>query len=156
MEIRLATPKDQHQVVNVLNEVTLALQKKDIYQWDYPWEVNKIANEINNYYTYVLLLEEKIIGTFCIKDIDCISELTIDPKSYYLSQIAILPKYQGNNYGSKITDFACYFAKERNKIMYLDCWSGNEKLKKFYLNNGFKYQGDFPEEDYFISIFKVQ
>lgn len=74
MEIRLATPKDQHQVMNVLNEVTLALQKKDIYQWDYPWEVNKIANEINNYYTYVLLLEEKIIGTFCIKDIDCISE----------------------------------------------------------------------------------
>jgi hypothetical protein len=41
-----------------------------------------------------------------------------------------------------------------NKTLYLDCWAGNEKLKEFYFNNGFEYVGDFPEEDYFISVFK--
>lgn len=154
MKIRLATSNDQQQVMNVLNKATLGLQKKGIYQWGYPWDVNKIVSEIKNNYSYVLFLDEEIVGTFCIKDIDSLSELTIDSKSYYLSQIAILPEYQGNNYGSKITDFACSYANEENKTIYLDCWAGNEKLKNFYLNKGFEYQGDFPEEDYFISIFK--
>lgn len=154
MKIRLATSNDLQQVVNVLNKATLDLLKKAIYQWDYPWNVNKIINEIKNNYSYVLLLDEEIVGTFCIKDIDCLSKLTFNSKNIYLYQIAIIPEYQGNNYGSEITDFARSLANERNETIYLDCWAGNEKLKNFYLNNGFEYQGDFPEADYFISIFK--
>jgi GNAT superfamily N-acetyltransferase len=154
MEIRLATLNDQQQVLSVLNKVTLGLQKKGINQWDYPWHVNKIVSAIKNNYSYVLLMDEKIVGTFCIKDIDFLSELTINSKSKYLSQIAILPEYQGNDLGSVLMDFACSFANEVNKTIYLDCWAGNEKLKDFYLNTDFEYQGDFPEEDYFISIFK--
>lgn len=154
MEIRLATLNAQQRVSNVLNKVTLNLQKKGINQWNYPWDVDKIASDIKKNYVYVLLVDEEIVGTFCIKDIVCLSELTIDPKSKYLFQIAILPEYQGNNLGSVITDFARSFAREVDKTIYLDCWAGNEKLKNFYLNNGFEYQGNFPEEDYFISIFK--
>lgn len=154
MNIRLAELNDQQQVMSVLNETTLGLQRKGIYQWDYPWDINKIVSEIRKNYMYVLVVDEEIVGTFCIKEIDCLGELTIDSNSNYLFQIAILPKYQGNNYGSVITDFACSFTSKRNKPMYLDCWAGNEKLKSFYLNNGFAYQGDFPEDDYFISVFK--
>jgi GNAT superfamily N-acetyltransferase len=154
MEIRLATLNAQQKVSNVLNKVTLDLQKRGINQWEYPCDVDKIASDIKNNYVYVLLVDEEIVGTFCIKDIDCLSELTIDPKSKYLFQIAILPEYQGNNLGSVITDFARSFAREVDNTIYLDCWAGNEKLKDFYLNNGFEYQGNFPEEDYFISIFK--
>ena len=99
-------------------------------------------------------MDEKIVGTFCIKDIDFLSNLTINCKSKYFSRIAILPEYQGNNLGLVLMDFACSFAIEVNKTIYLDCWAGNEKLKGFYLNNGFAYQGNFPEDDYFISILK--
>lgn len=154
MKIRLATLNDQQQVTNVLNKATLDLQKKGIYQWDYPYDVNKIVNEIKNNYAYVLLLDEEIIGTFCMKHINRLSILTIDSKSIYLYQIAILPEYQGNKYGSVIIDFACSLASDINITIYLDCWAGNGKLKDFYLNNGFEYQGDFPEDEYFISIFK--
>lgn len=154
MKIRLATANDSQKVVNVLNKATLDLHKKGIYQWDYPWNGNNIINEITNNHMYVLLLDEEIVGTFCIKDIDCLSKLTFQSKSFYLYQIAILPEYQGNSYGSELTSFVCSFAKERNETIYLDCWAGNKKLKKFYLNNGFVYLGDFPEADYFISIFK--
>jgi len=52
------------------------------------------------------------VGTFCIKEINSLSDLTIDAKSNYLSQIAILPDYQGNNYGSEIMDFARSIAME--------------------------------------------
>jgi RimJ/RimL family protein N-acetyltransferase len=154
MKIRLANINDHQQVLNVLNKTTFGLQRKGINQWDYPWDVNKIASEIMNNNTYVLLLDADIIGTFCIKEIDSLSDLAIESESKYLYQIAILPKYQGNKIGSVITEFACSFANKVNKTIYLDCWAGNEKLKDFYLKNGFEYQGDFAEEDYLISIFK--
>jgi GNAT superfamily N-acetyltransferase len=154
MKIRLAKVEDLDQVLKVLNDVTLYLQKKGINQWSYPWSHEIIGNEIKNDHCYVLLLGERVIGTFFISNIDHLSELSIEPQSKYLSKIAILPEFQGNNLGSKIIDFACSFTQGLNKTLYLDCWAGNEKLKEFYSNNGLEYVGDFPEEDYFISIFK--
>ena len=154
MKIKLATLIDWEQVLNVLNKVTLDLQKKGINQWDYPWDANEIISEIKDNHLYVLIIDSEIIGTFCIKEIDSLSELEINFNSEYLYKIAILPEYQGNKFGSVITEFACAFANEKNKTIYLDCWAGNEKLKHFYLNNGFDYQGDFPEKDYYVSIFK--
>lgn len=154
MMIRLATLDDKERVLGILNKVTLDLHAKGILQWDYPWDADRLASEIQMNYVYVLLKNEQIVGTFCIKEIDELSELKIDYRSNYLYQIAIIPDYQGNKLGSVITDFACSYAKEVNKTLYLDCWAGNEKLKGFYSNNGFAYQGDFPQDDYFISIFK--
>jgi len=154
VEIRLAKIDDFSQLVYILNEVTLNLQQKGIHQWEYPWDNNKIKNQLKNNYLYVLLVEEEMIGTFCIYDIDNINEFSLDEKGKYLSQIAILPKFQGKNIGSAITKFSCIFVKELDKTLYLDCWAGNEKLKQFYSRNGLEYIGDFPEENYFVSIFK--
>ncbi|MFB7155812.1 GNAT family N-acetyltransferase [Lysinibacillus sp. NPDC056232] len=154
MEIRLAKIDDLSQLLYILNEVTLNLQQKGIHQWEYPWDNNKIINQLKNNFLYVLIVEEEIIGTFCIYDIENINEFSFDDKSKYLSQIAILPKFQGKNIGSAITKFACFLAKGLDKTLYLDCWAGNEKLKQFYSRNGLEYIGDFPEEDYFVSIFK--
>ncbi|AVK86606.1 hypothetical protein C3943_25600 [Lysinibacillus sp. B2A1] len=95
------------------------------------------------------MLDKKIIGTFCISEIEKTNEFSVEAKSKYLSQIAILPEFQGKNFGSSITQFACSFVKELKKTIYLDCWAGNEKLKEFYLRNGLEYIGDFPEEDYY-------
>ncbi len=39
--------------------------------------------------------------------------------------------------------------------LYLDCWAGNKKLRNFYLESGFIYMGDYPEDDYYISIYKL-
>jgi ribosomal protein S18 acetylase RimI-like enzyme len=117
MKIRLAKAEDLEQVLNVLNDVTLDLQKKGINQWSYPWNREIIENAIKNNYCYVLLLGEKVIGTFCISDIDSLSELPIEPQSKYLSKIAILPEFQGKNLGCKIIEFACYFAQELNKTL---------------------------------------
>ncbi|WP_078427653.1 GNAT family N-acetyltransferase [Alkalihalobacterium alkalinitrilicum] len=155
MQIRLAKVEELQRVLDILNEVTLDLKQKGINQWIEPWDENKVLDQINNHYIYVLLnSEETITGTFCLYDIDRIKEVSVGEISKYLSQIAILPKYQGRNYGSKITQFACSLVKEMNQTLYLDCWAGNDKLKEFYSNNGFEYIGDFPEEDYLISMFK--
>lgn len=156
MQIRLSKVEDLKQILYVLNSVTLHLIQKGIYQWNYPWDEDKILSQIKENVSYILLDNDKIIGVFCIHEIDYINEMSVDEKSNYLSQIAILPEFQGENWGSVIIDFACSFVKRSNKTLYLDCWAGNEKLKCFYSKNGLKHIGDFPEEDYFISIFQYK
>ncbi|MFB7155756.1 hypothetical protein [Lysinibacillus sp. NPDC056232] len=64
MDIRLAKIDDFSQLLYILNEVTLNLQQKGIHQWEYPWDKNKIINQLKNNFLYVLLVEEEIIGTF--------------------------------------------------------------------------------------------
>ena len=70
MMIRLATLDDKETVLDVLNKVTLDLHDKGIQQWEYPWDADRLAIEIQMNYVYVLLKNEHIAGTFCIKEID--------------------------------------------------------------------------------------
>ncbi|MEH7884269.1 GNAT family N-acetyltransferase [Bacillus sp. JJ1609] len=154
MIIRLANTEDQKKVLNVLNKAALDLQNKGINQWDYPWNENDAFNQIQSNYLYIVSVDEQLMGTFGIKEINRLSDCLIDPDSQYLFQIAILPEYQGKGYGRAIIDWACGYALETNVSLYLDCWAGNDKLKSFYQENGFNYEGDFPEEDYYISVFR--
>lgn len=153
-QIRTAETKDADSIVNILNKVTLHLHKKGINQWDYPWNCEKIKEDIKNGHVYVISDKSFIIGTFSIKHIDNLASLLIERDSKYLYRIAILPEYQGKNIGIQIINYV--FEYSRNKTLYLDCWAGNEKLKSFYKNVAFDYLGDYPEEDYFISVFKFK
>ncbi|WP_423410222.1 GNAT family N-acetyltransferase [Heyndrickxia sp. MSNUG] len=155
MRITLANADDYKKLVYVLNETALDLHNKGIKQWEYPWNENEILNQIKSSYLYTVSVDERIIGTFGIKNIDSLSVCEIQPNSQYLYQLAILPEYQGNGYGRAIIEWACGYVREKDKALYLDCWSGNGNLKSFYQENGFHYEGDFPEEDYYISVFKM-
>jgi RimJ/RimL family protein N-acetyltransferase len=67
-----------------------------------------------------------------------------------------LPEIQGNSLGRDIIDYACKYAERNYTAIYLDCYSGNKKLREFYLKSGLDYVGDFPEEDYFVSVFRYE
>lgn len=156
MKIRLAVLDDLPVIVKILNETTLHLYKMDIQQWDYPWDENIIENQLKSNLTYIMVLDDKAIGTFCLNSINRINDLFVEPGSIYLSQIAVLPQYQGKHHGSGIIDYACQFARKKNKALFLDCWEGNKKLRDFYHGNGFEHIGNFSENDYFISVFKYK
>ena len=154
-EIRLAEKDDISTIVELLNKVTLNLHQKNINQWTYPWDSKEINIDIKNTNIYVITADKLIVGTFSLKEIGINSLPTIiEPNNLYLYRIAILPEYQGKNNGLKVTSFACGISKRLKKIVYLDCWAGNVNLKNFYLKAGFDFCGDFPEEDYMISVFK--
>jgi len=156
-EIRLADKNDTLTIVDILNKVTLNLQEKNINQWVYPWEYEKLNTEMENGNIYVLAVGQMIIGTFFLKDIgsNIISHAN-QLNNMYLYRIAILPEYQGKNIGLKIINFACEESRKSRKILYLDCWAGNEKLKSFYSKAGLHFCGDFPEENYMISVFSYK
>ena len=153
--IKIAKIDDTSLIVELLNCVTLNLHKKNINQWTYPWNINEIEDEINKKHIYIFTKELKIIGTFSLKDIDE-NFIFIKSSGIYLYRIAILPEYQGKNIGKEIINYACEYSKHLNKLLYLDCWAGNEKLRKFYTEVGFDFSGDFPEEDYMVSVFKYE
>lgn len=153
--IRLGQKDDASAIAELLNKVTLDLHQKNINQWQYPWDFEKINVDINNRNTYVITIDKLIIGTFSLKDTDPNETLHISqPNNLYLYIIAILPEYQGKNIGLKIIDYAFETAANLRKTLYLDCWAGNTKLKSFYSKAGFEYCGDFQEEDYMISVFR--
>lgn len=156
-KIKLAEKNNSNSILQLLNTVTLNLHNRGINQWEYPWKFDEIQLEIKEGHTYIVTIDDEIIGVFSVKDVGSSDGIDfIKWSSMYLYRIAILPQYQGNNIGYEIIKYAHTLAGNSNKTLYLDCWAGNEKLKKFYINTGFCYCGDFPEEDYMISVFKYE
>lgn len=151
--IRYAESFDAQSIVNLLDNVTLDLHRKNIMQWEYPWNSEIIKSDIAKKYVYVCVKDKNIIGTFSI--IKTFSQEWLPPETehLYLYRIAVSPEFQGQNIGEKILDYAFDYAKEEKLPLYLNCWAGNDKLKKFYLKAGLKFFGNFPEEDYMISVF---
>jgi len=154
--IRLAKLSDLEDIVDLLNQVTLDLHQKEINQWEYPWNDEKVEEEIKDSQVYVLTVEESVVGTFSIKIMNEFTSLEVEPESRYLYRIAVLPDYQGKGLGLEIVNYACRYVDELGKPLYLDCWAGNQKLRNFYSQAGFEFVGEFAEEDYLISVFKYQ
>jgi GNAT superfamily N-acetyltransferase len=150
----IANSKDIKDVVSLLNKATLKLHEKGINQWVYPWNPKEIEKDVLKKYVYLLKSDDLIVGTFSIKDMEPTDFFNVEPNSKYLYRLAISPEYQGKGLGLEILNYCFEYVRKMNVSLFLDCWAGNGKLRSFYKNAGFKHVGDFPEEDYFISVFK--
>lgn len=143
-------------VRKILNDVTEDLVSKDIYQWDYPCDENTIKNDIDNEKVYMILVDSHPVGTFSIEKLSNLeNDFYRKVEGGYLYRVALLPRIQGVGYGKQILEYIKRECINNNYSLYLDCWSGSERLKRFYNKAGLKYIGDFPEKDYSISIFRI-
>jgi GNAT superfamily N-acetyltransferase len=148
--------ENSDEIVKLLNKVTLHLKSKGVNQWKHPWNPEEIILDINTENIYLLLFQGLIAGTFAIKKLEEEKFHLMKIGDYYIYRIALLPEFQGNNLGREIIDYACEYAERNFITIYLDCYSGNKKLREFYLKSGLDYVGDFPEEDYFVSVFRYE
>ncbi len=141
-----------NEILNIYNTVTKELLAKEIYQWEYPWKIEVIEELIKNIYT---IYEKNIlIGSFVVKRIDN-DIYCMKSGDYYIEKIAILPEYQGGGKIVNIMEFIYDLKAKTSYDYYLDCWSGNDRLKEIYNKFGI-YMGEYNEEDYYISIFKIE
>lgn len=151
-----AVEADINKVIKILNDVTADLISKDIYQWEYPLEEKVLKKDIQDGKVFLVLVEGHPVGTFSLEDlVNEENEFYRTVEGKYLFRIAVLPRIQGLGYGHQVLDEIRAQCSLNKYTLYLDCWSGNEKLKKFYLKAGLNYIGDYPEKDYSISIFKI-
>ena len=148
--IILANEDNAFEIYYVLNEAKEELNKKGIEQWKEGWNINDLKRKCKNGLFYVYYYEGNIIGCYCLErnpDIEWVE----DKEFTYLSSLCLLPNYQGKGFGKILIQSAI---ENSSKIIYLDFWKGNDKLKFFYESNGFKYLKDMKEKDYFVSIYK--
>ncbi|WP_033168302.1 GNAT family N-acetyltransferase [Clostridium sp. KNHs205] len=153
MKIEKAVLGDLDNIITVLDEVTLRLLEKGIPQWNYPWYREEIEKDLQS--QYVVREEGRVIAVFSLKPLDrCFDHESQSKEDYYLHRIAVLPEYQGKGIGEKILRYVQKFSVKHKKNIYLDCYQGNKKLRQFYEKAGFYYQGDYPEENYLVSVFR--
>lgn len=144
-----AKVEDLNKIINLYNKVTRNLQSKNINQWNYPWDIKDIRKIINQMYIYSE--NDNIVACFVVRTMEKDEEF-ISKDDYYVEKIAILPEFQGKGKIDKIIKYIIKIKEGKN--CYLDCWSGNEKLKSIYKKYG-EYMGDYSENNYYISIFKL-
>ena len=152
--IVLANESNAYEIYYILSKAKEKLNKKGIEQWKEGWDINDIKKKCKLGLFYVFYDKGNIIGCYSIEKNANIEWIENKEKEYtYLSLLCLLPDYQGKGLGKVLLQSAF---ENSNKIIFLDCWAGNNKLKTFYESNGFKYIKDTKENDYFISIFKKE
>ena len=144
--IRRLELKDTDKLKELLDKVTMDLLDRGIPQWQYPWDITFLIEEINQNDVFGLFKNEELIGSFSMKKIE---------RGYYFYRLAISPYFRGNGETKNIMDFLNQHYPKQTEI-YLDCYYKNEKLKTLYTALGFVYIKDLPEEDYYVSVFHYQ
>ena len=75
--------------------------------------------------------------------------------AFYLSGLAAARRAAGQDLGGRIIDEAMNAIRRRGKRrLRLDCWDGNEFLKKYYRVRGFQDLGRAQEGDYWVRLFE--
>ena len=153
--LEIANEENVNEIYQLLKTVSEDLHKRGINQWTDEWKPEDICEMVLKQNFYVQRKEKngEIIGLFSLEE----NTILIDqfPNSIYLSKVAMLPKYQKKGLGAKMVQKAIEIVHSQGKVIILDCWNGNQKLKDFYTKLGFKYITDLPEYDYFISVFSI-
>ena len=150
IEIEIVQEQGFLEILSLLNETASDLQAKGNPQWEVPWPKQELFKDIQLGRIYAVTLKRQLIGSFGLKEKSQIRDRALEPGSLYLYQLALHPKFQGLGLGEKILERI----KNDFPIIYLDCWAGNEKLRRFYSLNGFEFLRDVPEEDFFVSVFR--
>ncbi|MBN1410391.1 MAG: GNAT family N-acetyltransferase [Spirochaetales bacterium] len=145
-------------LASLLTDVTRYLHQKRLKQWLEPWDENQLVNEIKNHQVFIIRMKNEIRATFSLSREGFPWEshpgISVNDVPYFY-RFAVDTDLIGTGIGSKILPEIEHFIKNKLGIeqIRLDCWAGNNKLKDFYLNNGYSCLGDIPEKDYKISLF---
>ena len=155
IQIRPALPQDSEVVLDILHRATDKLLAKGIKQWTNHCEAESIREAIMTGEQFVAAEAGQLSAVFKLSSKS--SNLVVEaarPGNLYLSQLAVDPASQNKGVGKMVMARVLQYADGLGKTLYLDCWAGNTKLKQFYKDCGLELLGDFPEEDYFISVFR--
>ena len=159
---RAAKPADIDDIVSVSIRVQEALTASGSLQRIGPLARSTVSYAVEEGRIYVAIDEPgRVIGCVMFRPIDedyfapsPDFNITDYPKPWwYLHSMMLLPEYQGSGHGLKLFEGVREILALHGGSGFLDCWAGNEKLRKFYAGTGCRYVATLPEEDYEIAVF---
>jgi len=167
---RPATLNDTDYIVDLSSRVQLALTSSGSLQEIGPLSRTVVDRSIQGSHAYIFetnglrkgsVLVDPLDGTFSnTAEISYGSrgvQNVLPGPFWYLHALMLEPTEQGRGLGRRFIDGVLDLMRMagRKGTVVLDCWAGNAKLRRFYEAVGFKYHGDFPENDYQISVYVV-
>lgn len=156
MEFRKSEAKDVKGIMKIIDKAKDYLKSKGINQWQngYPNE-STIIEDIDNENSYVLTLNNEIIGTTALFfEIEKTYNNIYDGKWKTLSdytvihRIAIDENLKGKNIGEEIIKEIEKITLKRNiHSIKVDTHRNNKSMRNFLKKNGFEYCGIIYIED---------
>ncbi|MGB8706031.1 MAG: GNAT family N-acetyltransferase [Gillisia sp.] len=155
-KIRLATLKDLSEIKALTESCALAMQQKNIFQWNehYP-SLEILREDIQKKELYVFEQNSSIAGIMVLtalkdKEYEEVTWLTPkNSKNLYVHRLATSPKIWGKGIGTKLMDFAETFARRKKyNSIRLDTFSQNKRNQRFYEARGYRKLEDiyFPKQ----------
>lgn len=170
LPVRLGREADQDELVELSQRVQDQLTASGSLQHTGPLNPEDVTKAIANRKCFVLeqpkpgFAMTKLIGCALSRELEAGYFLTtsgFNMKSFpspwlYLHSIMIDPELQGSGIGitlvSEVVEKIASVSPTEGTL-FLDCWAGNERLRRFYSNVGFDFAAVIPEDDYEIAVF---
>lgn len=155
LQFEKAKEEQAGQIANLLNRAAKKLLQKNVPQWEATFQETEIAKEILLGHVWVASEGKEPQVVYFLRELQAVPwfEGKHNSNNFYMYSLAVDPDYQNKGLGVKVLNFVKQYAKDMGLTVYLDCYYKNEKLKNFYSENGFTMLGDYPEEEYFVSVF---
>ena len=154
--VRKATATDISRLKNILDSATLKLLKKDVQQWEYPWDEKLVSSFVEKDEFYIVFSENNPRGCFGIRDFSDNYFVPQDKSGMYWYHLAVHPDFERSGAGRFACQWVQQYASTTGQKIYFDCWAGNKSLINYYTFMGFEPLGQYPEEDYFVMAFTTR
>ncbi|MFS8203266.1 GNAT family N-acetyltransferase (plasmid) [Streptomyces sp. CWNU-52B] len=143
MKITSAIPADLDQLLNFRKEAAGWISELGSDQWSRPYPADRLLATIETGTVFMLRDEGRTAGTVTLtpeaeEGLWSVGELG-DP-SMFVNKLTVARDYAGRNLGGMLLDWAgdrAYHAGA--KWLRLDAWTSNERLQRYYLEQGFQH-----------------
>lgn len=158
IDTKAARPDDLPIVMEDLTEAAAWLKEEGIDQWPSPpnehWR-RRIAAAVDRGERYTVGV---VNVRFAIVRLTWSDPYWPDDNlAVYVHTMAVRPAMHGQNVGSSILFWAARKARQEGKrFLRLDCLAGNNRLRRYYEDQGFVYRGEVTDRDYVGALYEKE
>ncbi|MCL4262271.1 MAG: GNAT family N-acetyltransferase [Anaerolineae bacterium] len=156
LDFTVARPEDLPLVMEILAEAAAWLKQKGIDQWPSPpnehWQ-RRMAEAIQREEVYTIGIVKNRFGIVRFTWAD--PYWPDDNLAGYVHSISVRSEMHGQNLGGLILFWAMMKTKQEGRqFLRLDCLAGNGRLRRYYEDQGFSYQGEVIDQDYLAALYE--
>jgi GNAT superfamily N-acetyltransferase len=156
IDFRLASPEELPLVMAMLAEAAAWLAAKGINQWPSPPNVHwqrRMAAAIERREVYTAGFGEDRFAIVRLTWSD--PYWPDDNQAGYVHSMAVRDKMHGQGIGAAILEWSLSQVRRQGKsYLRLDCLASNDRLRSYYEEQGFVYQGQVSDRDYLAALYE--
>ncbi|MFF5314335.1 GNAT family N-acetyltransferase [Streptomyces massasporeus] len=143
MRITLATPADLDQLLAFREEAASWISALGSDQWSRPYPADRLLVTIEAGTVFMLREGRHTAGTITLTseaEEGLWSEGELAEPSMFVNKLTVSRDYAGRNLGGRLLDWAGDRAcRSDAKWLRLDAWTSNQRLQRYYLDQGFQH-----------------